>query len=328
MGKLGDHYGRRPVLLISLVGQALGYAIFGLGGALWVLFLGRLVGGITGGNFSTATAYLADISAPHERAKNFTLIGIAWSMGLILGPAAGAVLGEINLAAPAYVAAGLSLLNVLLGIFILPESLPKEQRTTTRLVFKDINPLSSIASMARKPGLGILLLVTALFNFAFNGIGSTSSLFFIKKFGVDPSQVGWLMVLAGIALGVVQFLLVQRTVRRFGEKTVAVTSLSALSLGELAIFFAPLLSWLYPINMLVTAISGFVFPTLTTLNTARVEHREVGLLMGVTTAIASLMNIFGPIWAGVVFDRVMVGAPYWMGAVIIGLAAFLLWRSR
>ncbi len=249
-------------------------------------------------------------------------------MGLILGPAAGAVLGEINLAAPAYVAAGLSLLNVLLGIFILPESLPKEQRSTTRLVFKDINPLSSIASMARKPGLGILLLVTALFNFAFNGIGSTSSLFFIKKFGVDPSQVGWLMVLAGIALGVVQFLLVQRTVRRFGEKTVAVTSLSALSLGELAIFFAPLLSWLYPINMLVTAISGFVFPTLTTLNTARVEHREVGLLMGVTTAIASLMNIFGPIWAGVVFDRVMVGAPYWMGAVIIGLAALLLWRSR
>jgi len=328
MGKLGDHYGRRPVLLISLVGQALGYAIFGLGGALWVLFLGRLVGGITGGNFSTATAYLADISAPHERAKNFTLIGIAWSMGLILGPAAGAVLGEINLAAPAYVAAGLSLLNVLLGIFILPESLPKEQRSTTRLVFKDINPLSSIASMARKPGLGILLLVTALFNFAFNGIGSTSSLFFIKKFGVDPSQVGWLMVLAGIALGVVQFLLVQRTVRRFGEKTVAVTSLSALSLGELAIFFAPLLSWLYPINMLVTAISGFVFPTLTTLNTARVEHREVGLLMGVTTAIASLMNIFGPIWAGVVFDRVMVGAPYWMGAGIIGLAALLLWRSR
>jgi multidrug resistance protein len=328
MGKLGDHYGRRPVLLVSLVGQALGYAIFGLGGALWVLFLGRLVGGITGGNFSTATAYLADISAPHERAKNFTLIGIAWSMGLILGPAAGAVLGEINLAAPAYVAAGLSLLNVLLGIFILPESLPKEQRSTTRLVFKDINPLSSIANMARKPGLGILLLVTALFNFAFNGIGSTSSLFFIKKFGVDPSQVGWLMVLAGIALGVVQFLLVQRTVRRFGEKTVAVTSLSALSLGELAIFFAPLLSWLYPINMLVTAISGFVFPTLTTLNTARVEHREVGLLMGVTTAIASLMNIFGPVWAGVVFDRVMVGAPYWMGAGIIGLAAFLLWRSR
>ncbi len=328
MGKLGDHYGRRPVLLVSLVGQALGYAIFGLGGALWVLLLARLVGGITGGNFSTATAYLADVSAPHERAKNFTLIGIAWSMGLILGPAAGAILGDISLAAPAYAAAALSLVNVILGIFILPESLPKEQRSTAPIVLKDINPFSSIASMARKPGLGILLLVTALFNFAFNGISSTSSLFFIKKFGVDPSQVGWLMVLAGIALGVVQFLLVQRTVRRFGEKNVAVTSLSALSLGELAIFFAPLLSWLYPINMLVTAISGFVFPTLTALNTARVEHREVGLLMGVTTAIASLMNIFGPIWAGVVFDRVMVGAPYWMGAAIIGLAALLLWRSR
>jgi multidrug resistance protein len=328
MGKLGDRYGRRPVLLVSLVGQALGYVVFGLGGSLWILFLARLVGGITGGNFSTATAYLADVSAPHERAKNFTLIGIAWSMGLILGPAAGAILGKISLGAPAYVAAALSLLNVFLGIFILPESLPKEQRSTTPITLKDINPLSSIASMARKPGLGMLLLVTALFNFAFNGISSTSSLFFITKFGVDPAQVGGLMVLAGIALGIVQFLLVQRTVRRFGEKKVAVTSLSAMALGQMAIFFAPLLTWVYPINMLASAIGGFVFPTLTTLNTARVEHREVGLLMGVTTAIGSLTNIIAPIWAGIVFDRVMVGAPYWMGAAIMALAAFLLWRSR
>ncbi len=328
MGKLGDRYGRRPVLLVSLVGQTLGYVIFGLGGGLWVLFLARLVGGITGGNFSTATAYLADISAPQERAKNFTLIGIAWSLGLILGPAAGALLGEISLSTPAFAAAALSLVNVILSIFLLPESLPREQRSTQPIKLNDINPVSSISFMARKPGLGMLLLVTVLFNFGFNGIGSTSSLFLIRKFDVDPGQVGSLMMLAGIALAVVQFVLVQRVVRRFGDKAVAVSSLFSLALGYLAVFFAPVLLLVYPINMLTAAISGFTFPTLTSLNTGKVEHREVGLLMGVTTALASLTNIVAPVWAGVVFDRVMVGAPYWMGAVILGLAGLLLWRSR
>jgi multidrug resistance protein len=326
MGKLGDRYGRRPVLLVSLLGQAVGYIIFGIGGALWVLFLARLVGGITGGNMSTASAYIADVSKPEERAKNFTLIGIAWSLGLIVGPAIGAVLGQISLAAPAFVSAAFSLSNVLLGFFLLPESLPREQRDTAPLRVNDFNPIVSIFEMARKPGLGWLLIVTCLFNFAFNGINSTSSLFLIHKFAADPAQVGSLMMLAGIALAVVQFLLVQRVVRRFGEKAVAVASLLGQVIGDLAIFFAPVLWMIYPINMLVTAFSGFTFPTLTTLNTSRVQHREVGLLMGVTTGLGSLMNIFGPLCAGTVYDRVMMGAPYWMGAAVLILAALMLTR--
>src|SRR5512143_2039217 len=120
IGKLGDRYGRRPVLLISLVGQGIGYLIFGVGGALWILFLGRLIGGITGGNLSTATAYIADISKPEERTKNFTLIGIAWSLGLIMGPALGGVFSQLSLEAPAYASAVLSFANVILGIFLLP----------------------------------------------------------------------------------------------------------------------------------------------------------------------------------------------------------------
>ena len=324
MGKLGDRYGRRPVLLISLVGQGAGYALFGIGGGLWVLFLARFIGGVTGGNMSTAAAYIADISKPEERTKNFTLIGIAWSMGLILGPALGAVLGQLSLSAPAFTAAGLSFLNVILGYFILPESLPKEHRDATPLRLKDFNPIVTIFEMAVKPGLGGLLLVLGLFNFAFNGISSTSSLFMIEKFSADPSQVGSLMMVAGGSLAVVQFLLVQRVVRRFGEKKVAIASLSMLGLGELAIFFTPFFWLIYPVNMLVTAVSGFTFPTLTTLSTNQVQHREVGRLMGVTTAIGSLMNILGPLAAGVVYDRVMMGAPYWIGAGILLLAALLL----
>ena len=326
MGKLGDRYGRRPVLLVSLLGQGIGYIIFGMGGALWVLFLARLVGGITGGNLSTATAYIADISRPEERAKNFTLIGIAWSLGLILGPAVGAVFAQISLAAPALAAAVLSFMNLLLGIFLLPESLPKERRETTPMRTRDFNPIVAIFEMARKPGLGWLLLVTCLFNFAFNGINSIATLFMIQKFKAQSWQVGLLLTLGGVALAAVQFLLVQKLVRRFGEKLIAIASLVGQAVGNLAIFFSPVFWLVFPLNMINSATSGFTFPTLTTLNTNRVLPHEVGLLMGVTTALGSLMNIIGPLWAGAVYDHVMPGASYWMGAVIFVLAAVILRR--
>jgi len=326
IGKLGDRYGRRPVLLISLLGQAIGYLIFGMGGALWILFLGRIIGGITGGNLSTASAYIADVSKPEERSKNFALIGMAWSVGLILGPAAGGLLGQLNLQAPAFAAAGLSLLNVLLGIFILPESLPLERRETARMRPNDFNPIVAIFEMARKPGLGWLLLVTALFNFAFNGINSTSTLFVIQKFSAEPWQLSLLLGLAGIAVGATTFILVPRLVPRFGDTKVARVSLIGQSVIDVSIFFMPLFWPIFPLNMMVSAISAFTFPTLTTLSTDLVLHREVGLLMGVTTGLGSLMNIFGPLWAGAMYDHVMVGAPYWMGAIILALAGVMLLR--
>ena len=328
MGKLGDRYGRRPVLLVSLFGQAISYVIFGIGGALWVLFLGRLIGGITGGNLSTASAYIADISKPEERTKNFTLIGIAWSLGLILGPALGGLFSQISLAAPAYAAGMLTFLNLLLSFFILPESLPPERRETTPMRARDFNPVVSIIDMARKPGLGGLLLVTCLFNFAFNGISSTSSLFMIDKFGVQSWQVSLLMTMSGLSLALVQFLFVQKIVKRFGERRIAITSLAGQAVNNLAIFFAPAFWWIIPIAMVNSATSGLTFPTLTTLNISRVQPREVGLLMGVTTGLGSLMNIFGPLWAGAVYDRVGLGAPYWMGAAILLLAAGMLWLIR
>jgi multidrug resistance protein len=326
IGKLGDRYGRRPVLLISLFGQGIGYLIFGIGGALWILFLGRIIGGITGGNLSTASAYIADVSKPEQRSKNFALIGMAWSVGLILGPAVGGLLGQFNLQAPAYVAAGLAFLNVLLGIFILPESLPPERRETARMQLKDFNPIVAIIEMARKPRLGWLLLVTALFNFAFNGINSTSTLFVIEKFSAQPWHLSLLLGLGGIAVGASTFLLVPRLVPRFGDTRVALVSMIGQSVFDVAIFFVPVFWPVFPLSMLVSAISAFTFPTLTTLSAELVLHREVGLLMGVTTGLGSLMNIFGPLWAGAIYDHVMVGSPYWMGAIILVLAGLMLLR--
>jgi DHA1 family tetracycline resistance protein-like MFS transporter len=327
MGKLGDRYGRRPVLLVSILGQGLSYVVFGIGGALWVLFLARLIGGFTGGNLSTANAYIADVSRPEERTKNFMLIGVAWSLGLIVGPALGAVFGQISLEAPAFVAAALALVNVALGFFWLPESLPPERRTAAPIRFSDFNPLGAIAAMAQRPSLGVLLLAMSLFTFAFNGINSTGALFVIQKFSAQPWQTGLLMVVAGVALGGVQFFLVQRLIARYGEKRMAVGSLLAQAVGNLAMFFAPVLWLIYPLNMFVAASSGFTFPTLTTLSTERVPPREVGMLLGVTTALGSLTNILGPLWAGAVYDRIMLGTPYWMGAGVFVLAALVLARS-
>jgi MFS family permease len=326
MGKLGDRYGRRPVLLVSLVGQAAGYLLFGIGGSLWMLFLGRLIGGITSGNLSTATAYIADVSKPEDRAKNFTLIGMAWGLGLICGPALGGALSTFSLETPAFVAAGITMANVLLGIFLLPESLPRERRDTSPMRPEDYNPIVAIVEMWRKPGLGWLLLVLTLFNFAFNGINSIFSVFLIRKFLVGSDELGTLLVLGGIALAIVQFLLVRRVVPRFGEKNVGTFSLAGQALGALAVLFAPAFWMIYPINMLVSATSGFTFPTMTTLCTDRVPHREVGLLMGVTTALGSLMNIAGPLWAGVMFDKVSSGSPYWMSAVLFAVTALMLYK--
>ncbi|HEX2035261.1 MAG TPA: MFS transporter [Chloroflexota bacterium] len=327
LGKLGDRYGRRPVLLVSLGGSVVGHVLFGVGGALWVLFLARFIDGVTAGNQSTAAAYIADVSTPETRAKHFSLIGVAWGLGLILGPALGATLGQLNLAAPALAAAALSLVSVLVGLIVLPESLPRERRETAPLRATDLNPLGAIGAMARLPGLDRLLLAQCLFNLAFNGITSTETLFLIEKFALQPWQVGAMLVLGGATLVVVQRV-VQPLARRLGERRVAVLSLLACALASLAMFWVPLVWPVYPLGVLRTAGSSFVFATLGVLMTGRVSPREQGVLMGVNTALGSVMGVLGPLWAGVAFDRLMPGAPYWLGAVVFALAALTLTRAH
>ncbi len=326
LGKLSDRYGRRPVLLVSVFGSAIGYIIFGIGGALWILFLARLIDGFTAGNMSTASAYIADISEPEERAKNLGLIGVAWGVGLVIGPALGAVFSRISLEAPAFAAAALSLLNVLLAFFLLPESLPKVRRETAPIHVSDFNPFTSIGAMIRRPTLGVLLLVLCLFNFAFNGINSTQTLFLIDKFDAQPWQAGLLLVLAGITVAAVQMLFVQRVVERYSERLTALMSLLGLGLGAVAIFFAPRFELIYPLTVFNSSMSTFTFPTIGTLTTNRVMPHEYGVLMGVTTALNSLMTIFAPLWAGAMFDAVMPGAAHWMSAIIYVLAALILVR--
>ena len=328
LGKISDRVGRRPVLLVSVFGSAVGYFVFGIGGALWVLFLSRLIDGVTGGNLSTAAAYIADVSRPEQRAKNFTLIGLAYGLGFILGPALGGALGQISVDAPLFAAGIVSLVSVGMIYFLLPESLPAEKRATARLRLRDFNPFASIRDMARKPGIGLILLVSALFNFSFDGINSTTGIFIVRKFAARPWALGLLFVLAGIATAVMQGTLVRTLVPKYGEKRMAIVALSGEGLGALLLFFAPAFWMLYPIAFLQSAVVSFIFTTLSTLAANRVTEREQGQLAGVSAAVSGLVAALGPLWAGSVYDFVMPGAPFWMGAILLGIACLLVTQIR
>ncbi len=328
LGKISDRLGRRPVLLVSVFGSAIGYFIFGMAGALWVLFLSRLMDGITGGNLSTAMAYIADVSSPQERPKNFVLVGMAFGLGFVLGPALGGPLGQISLNAPAYAAGIISLVSVALIFFTLPESLTKQRREVRPLRLVDFNPLASIGYMLRKPELGSVLVVYALFNLAFDSVNSTTGVFVSRKFLAQPWHLGLLFVVSGVALAIVQAVLTQRLVNKHGEKNVALTGLFGNAAGGVFIAIAPALWMLYPVIFLSGSLTGFIWAPMAALAANRVTEREQGQLAGVNAALGGLMAALGPLWGGFAYDHIMPGAPYWISALIIAVACLVLVRVK
>jgi multidrug resistance protein len=328
LGKLSDRYGRRPVLLISILGSALGYFLFGMGGALWVLFLSRLIDGFTAGNASTAGAYIADITPPQERAKNLGFLGMAYGLGFILGPTLGGLLSQINIDAPAFAAGALSLLGAIVGFFILPESLPEEKRESKPLHLGDINPFASISEMLKRPTVGGLLIVQCLFFFVFNGSNSILPVFMIDKFVVQPWQIAVLFAVGGITMAIMQGGLVGPLVKRFGEKPLSISSFVLQALAALGIVAVPSLWLLFPVQVLNSLGTGLIWPTLGALLANSVSNEEQGKVSGVSTALGSLMSICGPLFAAAAYDRVTPATPFWSGAIVFLFAGVLLTRVK
>jgi len=328
LGKISDRVGRRPVLLVCVLGSAVGYFIFGVGGALWVLFFSRLIDGITGGNLSTAAAYIADISKPEDRAKNFSLIGMAYGFGFILGPALGGALGQISLTAPLFAAGIVSLISVVLIYFLLPESLQQEHRTTEPMTPGDFNPFVSVGQMLVRPGLGLVLVVSMLFNMAFDGINSTTPIFIVHKFAAQPWQIGVLFVAVGIAMAVVQGALSRPMTERFGEKGMATFSLVGNAIGGVLFLAAPALWMVYPIIFVQMAVTGFVFSSMGSLATSYVSAREQGQMAGVNASLAGLASMLGPVWAGAAYDAIGPGSQFLISAAILVVACLLLAHAR
>ena len=328
LGKLSDRYGRRPILLFSLLGSAVGYFIFGIGGALWVLYISRLIDGFTGGNVSIANAYITDVSSEKDRTQSLGIIGAAFGLGLIIGPILGGLLSQISLSAPVYIAGLFSLFATIVGFFILPESLPKNKRETIKLVKKDLNPLSSIGKFITKPILGIFLLVFIIFNFTFSGFTISLPIFLIHKFNINALNVAGILFVSGVVSSIVQGGLIGRLDIRFGDKKLLMVGLIIFSIGLIFFFMAPSFWMIYPIIGFISFGLGLTTPTLSSIISKIVSKNQIGEVFGVTTSLNSLMSIFGPLWAGLVYDYIRPSAPYWMGAILLLIAFILVVKTK
>lgn len=328
LGKLSDRFGRRPVILYSITASAFGYFLFGIGGALWVLFLSRVIDGFGAGSASTAGAYVADVTPPQDRARNYGFIGMAFGLGFILGPTLGGLLSQFSLNAPVFAAGTLSLLAAVVGFFILPESLPKEKRETKPLRLADLNPFASIFDMLQRPTVGGLLLTQCLFFFVFTGNNNMLPVFMIEKFTAQPWQVAALFAVSGLTMAIMQGGFVGPLVKRFSEKPLTINSLLLQALAAIGIVTVPALWMLFPVAVLNSMGTGLVWPTLGAMLANSVSSEEQGRVSGVSTALGSLMGIFGPLFAGTTYDHIDPAAPFGIGAVIFVLTGLLLARVK
>ena len=321
LGALSDRYGRRPLLLICLLGSAAGYLLFGLGGALWVLFLSRIVDGLTGGNFSILSAYVADITAPGERSKYFGIFGAAAGAGFIAGPAIGGFASRISYQAPFYLAAGVTAALMLVALFALPESLHAEHRAA-RVRLGDLNLLRQLGQALALPRLRGLLLTAFCYAFPFAVLQSTWAVLLIDSLGWTPDRISWLFLIVGSLDILMQGVLSGRLLPIFGETRLTVAGLALASAAYLlmsGIAFVAAPALVYAGIVLFGVSSGLVEPALRGLISQAAGPSEQGLVQGGSQSIQSLAMVLGPLASAALYTQLSHAAPYWAGAAIFGL---------
>ena len=324
LGALSDRYGRRPVLLISLFGTAVGYFLFGIADSLWMIYFSRILDGVTGGNISTAQAYLADITPPQDRAKSFGLIGAAFGLGFLMGPAIGGLLATYGLRAPAYAAAVLSLATMALAFFFLPESLPPEKRRSGPMSSADLNPLRQIWIALERPALRGVMIVTFLFTLAYSQLQSHFAVYSLVRWGLNERQNAVYLTYLGFMAVFMQGFLIRRLMPIAGEKRLSLIGLGLGVGGFIATSLAPEPWFLFVALTFLAGGSGLAMPSLNALVSQRASPEEQGWVMGVAQSLSSLSRVAGPLLAGVLFDWLTPAAPYWAGAAIVATALLLL----
>lgn len=332
IGNLSDQYGRRPVLLFSLFGFGLDYILLAISPTIWWLFLGRVIAGITGASFSTASAYIADISTPEKRAQNFGLLGAAFGMGFIVGPAIGGIMAEYGSRVPFYAAAVLTLLNWLYGYFILPESLNRENRR--QFSWKRANPLGSLKHLRKYPAVAGLILSLILVYLSAHAVQTTWTFYTMEKFEWTPQWVGYSLTFIGIMIALVQGLLIRVIIPKIGQKRGVYIGLALYSLGFLLFAFATK-GWMMFAFMVPYSLGGIAGPSLQGIISGTVPNNEQGELQGGLTSLMSATSIFGPVLMTSLFAYftsegapfLFAGAPFLMGAILTLISAILAYRS-
>jgi DHA1 family tetracycline resistance protein-like MFS transporter len=291
IGNLSDRFGRRPVILASLFAFGFDYALMGFAPTIGWLFLGRAVAGIAGAVYVPANAFIADVTPPDGRARAFGLVGSAFGLGFILGPALGGFLGELGARAPFFAAAGLAGLNFLFGLFVLPESLPPERRRS--FSWLRANPLGAVLSIRRHEMVLGFALVSLLYLVGNNVYPSTWAFFMSAKFGWSPGMIGLSLAATGLGMGIVQAGFTGWIVSRIGEVRAALLGLSVAAASCITYAFLPAGWMVFPITFL-GAIQGVAFPALNALITRRVPANAQGELQGAMASLTSLTSIGGP----------------------------------
>jgi DHA1 family tetracycline resistance protein-like MFS transporter len=333
MGNLSDKYGRRPILLISLFGFSIDYMFMAFAPSIAWLFVGRFIAGVTGASTATATAYIADISTGHKRDANFGLIGAASGVGLLIGVALGAYLGELDVRFPFMAAAGFAFFNGLYGVFVLPESLKPEHRR--KFEWKRANPLGALIRVFTKhSGLAGLIGAILLVYTGQKAVEYLLSFFLFEKFNWALSSVGTLAIFIGVMLVAIQGGLIRYTIPKFGQNKNIVAGLIFYAIGLILIAFATQ-GWMMYVFMIPYCLGGISGPALQGLATNKVAKNEQGELQGAITILNSISVIIGPAIFSFLFYHYtnkhaglyFPGAPYLLAAILMVISTFLAIRS-
>jgi DHA1 family tetracycline resistance protein-like MFS transporter len=330
LGVLSDRYGRRPVVILSNLGLGVDYIAMALAPSLWLLFIGRLISGITSASFAVAGAYIADVSPPEKRAAQFGMLGAAFGLGFIIGPAIGGFLGDIDLRLPFFGAAALSLANGAYGFFVLPESLPHDRRAP--FAWRKANPFGSLKFLGSNRVLIRIAFAGFLQRFAQGSLPSMYVLYVDYRYGWDAKMVGLALAVTGLAQMVVSGGLVRIAIAKLGERG---TMLFGLLCGTAGL-------WLYGFATTGTAflsalplvaIWGLSNPALQSLATRRVGPSEQGQLQGAQASLGSLADMTGPLIFSQIFAAAISlqglghipGAPFFLAGTFVGIALFVCW---
>jgi DHA1 family tetracycline resistance protein-like MFS transporter len=299
-GALSDRFGRRPVILISNFGLAVDFVVLALAPTLWLLFIARIMLGMTAASFSTANAYIADITPSEKRAAAFGVLGSAFGLGFILGPGLGGWLGHIDLRLPFWVAAGLAMCNFLYGCFVLPESLPKERRTP-RFELHSAHPLGSLKLLRRYPqvlGLAVVLFLVYLAHFV---LQTVFVLYADYRYSWGPQAVGFVLMFVGACDGFVQAVLTGRLTPRFGERRILIAGM-LFGIGAFIVMGFAGSGTMFLIGVPLVSLWGMAGPPIQALMTHQVDPSEQGRLQGAISSLSSFAGIFGPFLFAQVFS--------------------------
>ena len=332
LGNLSDKYGRRPVLLFSLLGFGLDYLLLAFAPSIGWLFVGRIIAGITGASMTTASAYIADISTPETRAQNFGMIGAAFGLGFIVGPMIGGLLGEMGPRIPFLVAAGLALLNAAYGYFVLPESLDASNRRS--FDWKRANPISSLKNLSRFPAVAGLIISFFLIYVASHAVQSNWSYFNIEKFKWSPKMIGISLAVVGVLVSLVQGLLVRVVNPKIGNEKSVYVGLGLYTIG-LILFGLASQSWMMFAFLIPYCLGGISGPGLQAIISGTVPANEQGELQGSLTSIISITSIVGPLvmsnlfafFTGPIAPFYFPGAPFMLAAVLMLLSCFFAYKA-